>query len=320
MKFLYVIDPIAALHPASDTSLAFMRASQAAGVDNYWCELHHLSAHNGGAIAHCKRVRTHVPSAAEAHFSDEDAGPISLSEFRVVWMRKDPPVDDLYLFACMLLERVDPARTLVLNDPRNLRTVHEKLWTLAYPQLIPSQVVSSSPVVLRAFLEEHGGGVVKPLAFMGGFGVMVFGPQDRNIGSALDLLTSEGKRPVIAQELLKAIDTTGDKRVLLLDGEPIGALARLPASNDVRANLRAGGSAHPTTIDDQDRNIARTIGPELKRLGMFFVGLDVIGGKLTEVNVTSPTGVMAVNRLDNRNGDDRIENIVMRAVLKKVGA
>jgi glutathione synthase len=314
MNHLYVIDPMATLHPAGDTSLAFMREGQARGIDNHWCHVHDLSFINGRCHALTRAVKTHIPNGGEPHFEEQTPQQRSLDDFAVVWMRKDPPVDDLYLFACMLLERVDPSRTRVVNDPRHLRTVHEKLWALEFPQLVPAQVVSSDPKVLRAFLDEHGGGVVKPLAFMGGFGVMVFKADDRNIGSALDLLTNEGKRPVIAQQHLPAIDTTGDKRLLLLNGEPIGALARFPDKRDVRANLRAGGSAGQVGIDDDDQRIAAVIGPELRRLGMLFVGVDVIGGKLTEVNVTSPTGIMAINRLNGLSGPTRMEALVMDAL------
>jgi glutathione synthase len=314
LKHLYIIDPIAALQPAGDTSLAFMREGQARGIDNHWCHVHDLSVIGGRCHALTRAVTTHVPVAGEAHFVEKAAQQRSLDDFAVVWMRKDPPVDDLYLFACMLLERVDPSRTRVLNHPRHLRTVHEKLWALEYPELVPPQVVSSDPRVLRAFIDERGGGVVKPLAFMGGFGVMVFKADDRNIGSALDLLTNEGKRPVIAQQHLAAIDSSGDKRVLFVNGEPVGALARFPDKRDVRANLRAGGSAAQVGVDDDDRRIAKAIGPELRRMGMFFVGIDVIGGKLTEVNVTSPTGIMAINRLNGLAGKHRIEAVVMDAL------
>lgn len=320
-RFLYVMDPIATINPVSDTTLAFLVESQARGVDNLVCELKDLSARNSRGFARATRVTVQQPMAGDARFyTAHDVIELAFDDIDVIWMRKDPPVDDLFLYACMILDRHDPQRTLVLNNPTSLRIAHEKLWSLFEEEISPRQVISSRPDVLRAFVEEHGAGVIKPLAFMGGLGVMAFQKGDRNLKSAIDLLTAEGRRPAVMQEYLPAIRSGGDKRLILIDGEPAGALLRVPSGDDVRANLHAGGTATKTAIDDDDRRIAARLGPHLRELGLFFVGLDIIGGKCTEVNVTSPTGVPQINRLDGRVGGNTIEALVMDRVQQKLDA
>jgi glutathione synthase len=316
--FLYVADPIHTFNPSSDTTLALMHEAQRRGVTNFICEMKDLAAGpEGAAFARARPVTVRTPTADDpSFFSAGAARDVSFDEVDVVWMRKDPPVDDDYTYATMLLERHGD-RTLVLNDPTALRVVHEKLWAIAYPDLVPPQVVTSRPDVLRAFVQQHGKAALKPLAFMGGMGVMVFAADDVNLRSAIDLLTLEGKRPALAQAYLPAVKK-GDKRVIVVDGEPIAALNRVPRGDDVRANLHAGGSAEQGIIDDDDRHICARLAPELRRLGIFFAGLDVIGGKLTEVNVTSPTGLPQINRLDGRSGATLVESLMLDRVFAKL--
>ncbi len=313
--FLFVADPIHTFQPSSDTTLALLHEAQRRGVVNLVCELKDLAADaSGSAFARARPVTVRTPTDVDPSFFT--AGPpreVSFDDIDVVWMRKDPPVDDLYLYATMLLDRRDPRRTLVLNDPTALRVVHEKLWALAFPDLVPPQVVTSRPEVLRSFVQRHGKAAVKPLAFMGGMGVMVFSADDVNMKSAIDLLTMEGRRPALAQAYLPAVKQ-GDKRVIVVQGEPLAALNRVPRNDDVRANLHAGGSAEKGTIDDDDRRICARLAPELARLGIFFAGLDVIGGKLTEVNVTSPTGLPQINALDGRSGPRLVESVMLDRV------
>jgi glutathione synthase len=216
-----------------------------------------------------------------------------------------------------MLDRADPARTLVLNNPQSLRVAHEKLWGLFADDVTPRQVVSSRPDILVAFVQKMGRGVLKPLHLMGGMGVMAFDAKDKNLRSAADLLTLEGRRPAIAQEFLPAV-RDGDKRVILLDGEPVGAVLRVPREDDVRSNLHVGGTAKQAVIDDDDRRICARIGPKLVELGLFFVGIDVIGGKLTEVNVTSPTGVQEIDALDGRSGKQRMPSLTWDRVEEKL--
>jgi glutathione synthase len=318
-RFLFVADPIQTFNPTSDTTLALMHEAQRRGVTNLVCEMKDLAAGpDASATARAWPVTVRTPTPDDASFFALGAPcEVSFDDVDVVWMRKDPPVNDEYLYATMLLDRRDKSRTLALNEPTSLRVVHEKLWALDYPDLVPPQVVTSRPDVLRAFVQKHGKAAVKPLAFMGGMGVMVFAADDVNLKSAIDLLTVEGKKPALAQAYLPAVKK-GDKRVIVIDGEPIAALNRVPRGDDVRANLHAGGTAEQGVIDDDDRRICARLAPELSRLGIFFAGLDVIGGRLTEVNVTSPTGLPQINRLDGRSGATLVESLMMDRVFAKL--
>jgi glutathione synthase len=322
-RFLYIIDPFASLNPTSDTTLAFLAESQRRGVENLVCEMKDLGARPGATgFARARPVTLHLPLPSTNGPELGTLGPprdVAFDDIDIIWMRKDPPVDDLYLYATMLLDRHDPRRTLVLNDPAALRLAHEKLWALQFPDLVPPQVVSARPDVLRAFVNEHGKAAIKPLAFMGGMGVMVFGKDDPNLKSAIDLLTMEGRRPALAQAYLPAI-VRGDKRVIVIDGEPVAALLRVPRGDDVRANLHAGGTATRGVVDDDDRRICARLAPELLRLGVFFAGLDVIGGMLTEVNITSPTGLPQINQLDGRTGPATVESLIMDRAFARLAA
>jgi glutathione synthase len=320
-QFLFVADPIHTFNPTSDTTLALMHEAQRRGVTNLVCEMKDLAAGPGtSASARAWPVTVRTPTADDASFFALGAPrDVSFDDVDVVWMRKDPPVNDEYLYATMLLDRRDKRRTLALNEPTSLRVVHEKLWALDYPDLVPPQVVTARPDVLRAFVQQHGKAALKPLAFMGGMGVMVFSADDVNLKSAIDLLTMEGRKPALAQAYLPAVKQ-GDKRVIVIDGEPVAALNRVPRGDDVRANLHAGGSAEQGVIDDHDRRICARIAPELVRLGIFFAGLDVIGGRLTEVNVTSPTGLPQINRLDGRSGTTLVESLMLDRVFDKLAA
>jgi glutathione synthase len=314
MKFLYVMDPVERVNPSGDTTFSFLLESQRRGVENHVCGVEDLFARNELGFANARRV--HCSATGTPHARLDDAQPHPFEAFDVIWMRKDPPVDETFLVACMLLERANPQKTLVLNNPMHLRTVHEKLWALAFPDLTPAQLVSADTRLLRAFVDEHGAGVVKPLAFMGGLGVMVFQRGDKNLKSALDLLTQEGRKHVVMQQYLPGV-REGDKRILLVDGEAVGGLLRVPQHDDVRANLHVGGTAAKLELTYDDRRIVARLAPELVARGMFFVGLDVIGGKLTEVNVTSPTGVWSANALSKLTGNERVEAVVMDRVFAK---
>ena len=317
-RALYVMDPIHAVNPDKDTTFALLLEAQARGIDNLVCSVNDLWTRGDKGHAKAARVQVRRPTLDDAtHAKVLALEDVCFDDIDVIWMRKDPPVDDVFLFACMMLDRADPARTLVLNDPRGLRLAHEKLWGLFADDVTPRQVVSSRPEVLIAFVQEMGIGVLKPLHLMGGMGVMVFQADDKNLRSAADLLTLEGRRPAIAQEFLPAV-REGDKRVILLDGEPVGAVLRVPRDDDVRSNLHVGGTAKRAVIDDDDRRICARIGPRLVELGLFFVGIDVIGGKLTEVNVTSPTGVQEIDALDGRNGAQRLPALTWDAVEGKL--
>ena len=327
VRHLFIIDPLTSLNPAGDTTIAFTRAAAHRGEEVFVCEPQHIAARSGGsasALATKLTVHQAVDHGGMAqqqqpgtwYTAAAAAAEVSFDDIACIWMRKDPPVDEVFLVTCMLLERHDPTKTLVLNDPRSLRLAHEKLWAVQFFDLVPPQVITARRDVLKAFVDEHGKAVLKPLAFMGGMGVMVFEKGDHNLKSAIDLLTSEGKKQALAQAYLKDV-RTGDKRVIVVDGEPIAALLRVPMADDVRANLHVGGTATQVGVDDNDRRICARLAPELKRMGLFFVGLDVIGGRLTEVNVTSPTGVSNIDQLEGRKGEDSVAWIVVDRAVKK---
>jgi glutathione synthase len=311
-RHLFVMDPLASVNPSKDTTFAFIEETQARGHENLVCGVGDLRTDGKRPLARAQPVT--VERGGQPHFRAGDVVDVCLDDVDIVWMRKDPPVDDNYLFATMIL---DLTSALVLNRPSSLRVAHEKMWALFADDLTPKSVVSARPADLVEAIRAWGCGVLKPLHLMGGLGVMVFEAGDKNLRSAADLLTAEGRRHAIAQEYLPAV-REGDKRVILVDGAPLGAVLRVPRDDDVRSNMHVGGSARRADVDDDDRNIAARIGPRLRELGLFFVGIDVIGGKLTEVNVTSPTGVQEIDRLDGRAGADRLVARVIDAAVAKL--
>jgi glutathione synthase len=234
---------------------------------------------------------------------------LDLGGVDVVLMRQDPPFDMAYVTATHLLEAIHP-RTLVVNDPREVRNAPEKLFVLNFPDLTPPTLITRDPAAIADFRRRHGDMVLKPLYFGGGSGVARVKADDPNLDALLELHFQLGREPVIAQAFIPAV-TKGDKRVLLVDGEPVGAINRVPAEGHIRSTLAVGGRAEPVELDARDREICAAIGPELKRRGLLFVGIDVIGGFLTEINVTSPTGAQQLKRFGGADAAailwDRIE-------------
>lgn len=317
MRVLTVMDPLLEVDPSADTTFALLEETQARGHENLVCGLADLRCEGRRGFARARPATVRRPTPEDrSHASLGAPVELAFDDVDVLWMRKDPPVDDLFLYACMILDRHDPTRTVVLNHPTGLRVAHEKLWALFADELGPKTVVSSRPEDLVAFVRQHGRGVLKPLHQKGGLGVMAFDAGDRNLRSAADLLTDEGRRPALVQEYLPEA-RAGDKRVILVDGEPVGAVLRIPREDDVRGNLHVGGTAVAAPIDDDDRRICACLAAPLRELGLFLVGIDVIGGKLTEVNVTSPTGVQHIDRLDGRTGQARVAARIVDAALAK---
>jgi glutathione synthase len=235
----------------------------------------------------------------------------ALEEMDVVLMRQDPPYDMAYITATHLLERIHP-RTLVVNDPAEVRNAPEKLLVTCFPGLQPPTLITSDPEAIYDFRARHGDMVLKPLYGGGGSGVVRLRPDDPNLDALLELHAMIGREPVIAQKFIPAV-SRGDKRILLVDGEPVGAVNRVPAEGQVRSNLARGGRAEAVELTVRDREICAAIGPELKRRGLLFVGIDVIGDYLTEINVTSPTGAQQLKRFGGADAAcalwDRIEAI-----------
>jgi glutathione synthase len=294
-QHLFVMDPLERIDPAGDSTFVLMMEALRRGHRVLFAEPRHLLQR--GATVHARAWPVEEIRRVKGDaFRVGPEAEVALDDLDAVYMRKDPPFDVEYLLATWLLDRVS-RRVVMVNDPRALRDLNEKLHAMAFPHLTPPTLVSADRAALRAFIEAEGPTVVKPLLNAGGAGVVLLDRGDRNIGSVLDLLTGEGRRHIAAQRFIPAV-SEGDKRIILLDGEPIGAINRRPRPDDLRANMHVGGSAEPARLTERDAFICREIGPSLSARGLVFVGIDVIGGFLTEINVTSPTGLQEVNRFD----------------------
>jgi glutathione synthase len=311
---LFVLDPPEQFNPEADSTFVMVTEALRRGHQPFGALLHDLSLHGDAAVA-----RTRALALSQDGRRLLWDGPVvrrPLGDFSVVVMRKDPPVDAQYLTATWLLDR---AGTLVVNHPRGLRELNEKLSIAAFGEFTPRTFISSSPAELRELLVELGGAmIVKPVFGYGGREILLLRSDDPNLGSLLELVTLDGQRWTVAQQYLAAAKD-GDKRILLVDGDPIGSVLRVPAAGELRNNFHAGGRPAPSTLTERDRAICSAVGPVLRDLGQFFVGLDVIGGHLTEINVTSPTGMQEINRLEGRSGDDTTQAIFWSRLESKLG-
>jgi glutathione synthase len=222
-----------------------------------------------------------------------------------VFMRTDPPVTVPYLYATYILDYVDPANTRVINAPSGLRAANEKMYALQFANAIPETIVSQSKAVIRETVERWGAAVLKPLGGKAGEGILFLQAGDRNFNSMVEISTQQGKEPVMVQTYLPAAQE-GDKRIILLNGDPIGAVNRIPTGSEFRGNMAVGGRVAKVDITDRELDICRQLAPTLRRDGLYFVGIDVIGGYLTEVNVTSPTGIREIDRLNDAHLGDQV--------------
>jgi glutathione synthase len=292
------MDPLEAINIAGDSTFALMLEAQARGH-----RLHHYAAEaltyeDGRLRALARPVR--VRRVEGDHFEAGPPAPLDLAEDTdVVLMRQDPPFDIAYITAAHLLERLEE-RTLVVNDPANVRSAPEKLFVLDFARFMPPTLITRSHDELTAFHARHGEIVLKPLHGNAGAAVFRIGRDGRNLRALAELFGETWKEPFIAQAFLPAV-SEGDKRIILVDGQPIGAINRVPGKGEIRSNLAAGGTAHRTELTPREREICEALGPELRRRGLLFVGIDVIGGMLTEINVTSPTGLVALDRFEGIN-------------------
>ena len=302
MHILFVMDPLETMHPEKDTTFAFIRAAQKHGHTCSHCLLKDLSVENGTAIA---TARFASVSPRPPHTSYGSTRQLHLADIDAILVRKDPPFDIAYLNATQILDTVRH-NTFIMNDPRGLRDADEKLFALQFPEWTPKTIVTAEPLRIRSFLHACGGtAVIKPIGRAGGHGVLKLSSDDINTSSIIDLLTDEGKRQVMVQEYLPSV-REGDKRVIMLDGKFLGAILRVPSDGDLRANIHVGGRVVACGITKEEEALIASVGPRLRDAGLFFVGLDVIGGHLTEVNVTSPTGIQELGRLTNSNPEDDV--------------
>jgi len=300
MRHLFIVDPLPSLAPTKDTSVLFMAEAARRGHEVVTACVGDLSVGDGGRPLVRSRetvVDGEALRQGASWFRTGEPRSEACADFDVVWMRKDPPVDLAFLRVVQILALIPPP-TLVVNDPEGILAIDEKLFVLRFPELAPPTLISRDRDELLAFRQQLGGEMIlKPIGGCGGEGVFHLRKDEHNLSALIEMTTQHGREFQIAQRYVPEI-RKGDKRVIVLDGEPVGAVLRVPAEAEARANFHAGGSAVRATITERDREICARIGPALRERGILFAGIDVIGDYLTEINVTSPTGLQEINALD----------------------
>ena len=286
------MDPIERIEISADSTFALALEGQARGHALLYYGPRDLTFRDGAVTARCRPLS--VRNSKGDHFTAGEAAVRNLADCDVVLMRQDPPFDMAYITATHILERIHPD-TLVVNDPFHVRNAPEKLFVTLFKDLMPPTLITSDREEIRSFRTEHGEIILKPLYGNGGAGVFRVKPEDENLGAMLEMFTVFYREPVMVQRYVPEV-RQGDKRILLVDGEFAGAINRVPAEGEARSNLHVGGKAEATVLTAREEFICKSIGPELKARGLIFAGLDVIGDYLTEINVTSPTGIWEVKR------------------------
>lgn len=309
-----VMDPIAGIAFKKDSSLAMLLAAQARGWSLFYMEQQDLYNKQGSARARMRGLKVFNDPAHWFELDAEQDAP--LTDLDVILMRKDPPFDNEFVYSTYLLEQAERDGVLIVNRPQSLRDCNEKLFATQFPHCTPPTVVSRRADILREFAEEHRDIILKPLDGMGGSSIFRHRAADPNLSVILETLTAHGTQQAMAQRYIPEI-VDGDKRILMIDGEPVPyCLARIPAQGETRGNLAAGGRGEARPLTDRDRWIAEQVGPTLREKGLLFVGLDVIGDYLTEINVTSPT---CIREIDNAF-DTRIAEKLMDAIAQRLQA
>ena len=306
-----VMDPIDRISFKKDSSLAMLLSAQSRGWSLFYMEQQDLYQLAGQARARMRSLQVFDNPQHWFELGDEIDEP--LSDLTVILMRKDPPFDNEFVYSTYLLEQAEAAGSLVVNSPQSLRDCNEKLFATMFPQCTPATLVSRRPDILREFAKQQRDIILKPLDGMGGSSIFRHREDDPNLSVILETLTAHGTQQIMAQQYLPAIKD-GDKRILMIDGEPVPyCLARIPAAGETRGNLAAGGRGEARPLTDKDRWIAEQIGPELRKRGLLFVGLDVTGEHLTEINVTSPTCIREIDdAFDTKIGDQLMDAIARK--------
>ncbi|ALG89267.1 MULTISPECIES: glutathione synthase [Actibacterium] len=306
LKVAIQMDPIGPIDITADSTFRLAEEAQARGHQLFYYTPDKLYWNDGRVMARGWPLT--VRRVKGDHFALGDEMDVDLSEWDVVWLRQDPPFDMGYITTTHLLERLHPA-TLVVNDPFWVRNFPEKLLVLQFPDLIPPTLIARDLVTIREFKALHGDIILKPLYGNGGAGVFRLDPNDRNLSSLHELFTGLSREPLIAQKFLPDV-SNGDKRVILVNGEPVGAINRVPQAGETRSNMHVGGRPEKVGLTARDLEICAAIGPTLRDHGQIFVGIDVIGDYLTEINVTSPTGIQELERFDGTNVAERIWQVI----------
>jgi len=307
------MDPIESINIDTDTTFALMLEAQRRGHLLYHYLPRQLTWRQGRVVARARPVRVQRVRGAHAKLGAPET--LDLATLDVVLMRQDPPFNLAYISATHLLDRVHPD-TLVVNDPHSVRNAPEKLFVTEFQELMPPSIITYDIEEIRAFRREYGDVIVKPIYGNGGAGVFHIKKDDTNLNSLIELFQSFLNEPLMVQVYLPAV-REGDKRIILIDGKPAGAVNRVPAPDETRANLHVGGRAEPARLSKRDHEICEAIGPALEARGLLLVGIDVIGGYLTEINVTSPTGIQEIDRFDGTNLSARVWDAIERKIERR---
>jgi len=308
MKIAFQMDPIGSVNIDADSTFRLAEEAQARGYELWTYAPGQLSYREGRIMAFAQPVRVQRVKGDHAHLGEPVD--LDLADVDVVWLRQDPPFDMGYITTTHLLDRLK-GKTLVVNDPFWVRNSPEKLLVLDFPELTPPTTIARDLAVLREFKARHGDIILKPLYGNGGAGVFRLPESDRNLNSLHEMFTGINREPLIAQKFLPDV-AAGDKRIILVDGEAVGAINRVPAEGETRSNLHVGGRAEKIGMTQREHEICAAIGPRLREMGQVFVGIDVIGGYLTEINVTSPTGIQELERFDGINVGGKIWDAIER--------
>lgn len=312
MKIAFQMDPIEDVDINADSTFRLAEEAQNRGHDLYVYTPNDLTFNRGKIMAKVRSISLKRKIGDHVNFGAVEL--LALSEFDVIWLRQDPPFDMGYITNTHLLDLIGQ-KTLIVNNPFWVRNLPEKLLVLEFPDLIPETVISRDLEEIKRFKNEFKDIIIKPLYGNGGAGIFRLREDDKNLTSLHELFSNMSSEPLIAQAFLPDVKK-GDKRIILVDGEPVGAINRVPKAGETRSNMHVGGKAEPAKLSQRDREICRSIGPILKNKGQVFVGIDVIGDYLTEINVTSPTGIQELERFDKVN----IAEMIWHAVEKKVGS
>jgi glutathione synthase len=311
LRVAFQMDPIDGIDINADSSFRLAEEAQKRGHALFYYTPDMLAYQEGRVTA--RGWPLEVKREIGNHFTLGEKQEVDLADWDVVWLRQDPPFDMGYITTTHLLDMIQPT-TLVVNDPTWVRNYPEKLLVLQFPDMTPPTTIARDLETLKSFKEKHGDIILKPLYGNGGAGVFRLGPNDRNINSLHELFAGMNNEPLIAQKFLPDV-SEGDKRVILVDGEPVGAINRVPAKGETRSNMHVGGRAEKVGLTPRDLEICAAIGPLLREKGQIFVGIDVIGGFLTEINVTSPTGIQELERFDGTN----VAQTIWEAIERRLG-